>query len=455
MKFHQATVLLLASISGSSNAFGVVNSRALQHGNSVETRSNSKLFGILDDVRGDNFVLGQTDDAAENAGISKQMEIAYESFLAELVFSPNDPRLDIIDNFERTSDPEWLEWLDDKIAYSSDPEERMALKDLRAMIDDVVQKMELSRLAEERMQKEEEEKEAARLANLEAEATEGRSLSGSDLLKRANKVNTAGVDQELEKQEQSTEKVSFINSELTPEIRMSYESLVKQLLPPYQPGESVNSVVYVNYDKIDAQLVKVLTELAENGDADAKSVLSALGEEQQKRLAAATELLKEVLSAGDPPRMEGKIVKFARDGRIDEPFLLLLEANANQAKTAGAAGPAQLMMRLKQKAVEEKDKKSSSKEITLLRKLLREESSTERQNMIEDAFTPRENILVRILSTFILLVYKQLIPLFNCSRLKALWKMLRRLRTERYQSKKNQFQIFLHQTLSIAAKQSC
>ena len=117
MKFHQATVLLLASISGSSNAFGVVNSRALQHGNSVETRSNSKLFGILDDVRGDNFVLGQTDDAAENAGISKQMEIAYESFLAELVFSPNDPRLDIIDNFERTSDPEWLEWLDDKIAY--------------------------------------------------------------------------------------------------------------------------------------------------------------------------------------------------------------------------------------------------------------------------------------------------------------------------------------------------
>ena len=63
--------------------------------------------------------------------LKMMVEIAYESFLAELVFSPNDPRLEIIDNF----DPKWLEWLDDKIAYSIDQEERIALKDLRAIID--------------------------------------------------------------------------------------------------------------------------------------------------------------------------------------------------------------------------------------------------------------------------------------------------------------------------------
>ena len=385
MRFHPAAILFLST----THAFGIV---PRSHMSTVTT--TTRLFGILDEVRGDNFILGQNTDDGDDSNISKQMEMAYETFLAELVFSPNDPRLDIIENFERTSDPEWLGWLDTKIKTSTDPEEKIALKDLREMISDIMQKMELSKMAEERAEKDKATKEAARLAEAEAAAVEGRTLSDSDLLKRANKVNTAGIEQELAEMESTKEKVSFLNSELTPEIRLSYEALVKQLLPPYQPGENVNSVVYVNYDKFDAQLVKVLTELADSGDEGAKGVLSALGDEQQKRLTDATERLKQVLSAGEPGRMEGVIVKLARDGRIDEPFLLLLEANANQAKAAGATGPAQLMMRLKQKAVEEKDRRTTSKEVKLLRKLLRLESTDERQKLLEDAFTPRENILV-------------------------------------------------------------
>lgn len=148
------------------------------------------------------------------------------------------------------------------------------------------------------------------------------------------------------------------------------------------------------YDQFDAQFIKVLKERIDNGDTEAQLVLDALGVEQEKRMAVATETIKEVLSMGDPMRMEGKIVKLAKEGKIDEPFLLLMEANANQALAAGANGPAQLMNRLSKRAYEEKDKQSTSKEIKLLRQLLRAKDTDERAALLEDAFTPKVGLLV-------------------------------------------------------------
>jgi hypothetical protein len=153
--------------------------------------------------------------------------------------------------------------------------------------------------------------------------------------------------------------------------------------------------VFKYYDQFDAQFVKVLNDLSSNGNEDANKLLEALAVEQQKKIASATEVLKSVLALGDPMRMEGAIVKMAREGKIDEPFLLLLEANANQARSAGADGPAQLMDKLKKRAAEEKDKQMTSKEIRLLRQLLRSNDAAEREKILEDAFTPRENLLVR------------------------------------------------------------
>jgi hypothetical protein len=152
--------------------------------------------------------------------------------------------------------------------------------------------------------------------------------------------------------------------------------------------------VFKYYDQFDAQFVKVLNDLSSNGNEDANKLLEALAVEQQKKIASATEVLKSVLALGDPMRMEGAIVKMAREGKIDEPFLLLLEANANQARSAGADGPAQLMDKLKKRAAEEKDKQMTSKEIRLLRQLLRSNDAAEREKILEDAFTPRENLLV-------------------------------------------------------------
>jgi hypothetical protein len=51
----------------------------------------------------------------------------------------------------------------------------------------------------------------------------------------------------------------------------------------------------------------------------------------------------------------------------------------NMAKEAGAAGPAEVMARLKKKAEMEKDKTASAPELRLLRQLIREPDAAERE----------------------------------------------------------------------------
>jgi hypothetical protein len=349
--------------------------------------SSKPLYGILDEINSDSFnLLGDT----SNNDNSQEMETAYETFLAQLVFSANDPRMDIVENIDLATDQNWLDWLSRKIDNSRDAEEKMALRDLNEMILDIKKRIDLSQAEEDRLKKEKEEAEKQRVIDAELDAEEGRNLSDADLLRRAGAIET-GV-QTIE--ESAEVKQSFFDKELTPEVRLSYDDMCKKVLPPYKPGDTPASIVFSYYDQFDAQFIKVLNERSQNGEQESQVVLDALAIEQNKRLSAATENLKDVLVAGDPMRMEGVIVKMAREGKIDEPFLLLLEANANQALAAGATGPAELMKRLGQRAMEEKDKQSSTKEIKLLRQLLRTDDETVRQTLLEDAFTPKQGLLV-------------------------------------------------------------
>lgn len=348
------------------------------------------LYGILDEINSDSFnLLG--DNSEEEVDNSSEIETAYETFLAQLVFSANDPRMDIVENIDLATDQNWLDWLERKIDRSTDVEEKMALRDLNEMILDIKKRIDLSKEQEDRLKKEQEEAEKQRIIDAEIEAEEGRNMSDADVLRKADAVGGSGI-QPVEEADQ--EKKSFFDEELTPEIRMSYDDMCKKVLPPYKPGETPASIVFSYYDQFDAQFIKVLTERSQNGEQESQAILDALAIEQNKRLAEATENVKLVLAAGDPMRMEGVIVKLSREGKIDEPFLLLLEANANQALAAGATGPAQLMKRLSQRAMEEKDKQSSSKEIKLLRQLLRTDDETERQTLLEEAFTPKQGLLV-------------------------------------------------------------
>mmetsp|Transcript_17470 Transcript_17470/g.26723 ORF Transcript_17470/g.26723 Transcript_17470/m.26723 type:complete len:523 (-) Transcript_17470:40-1608(-) len=353
--------------------------------------SKPLFSSIMDEVNSDAFDL--TKSSSSGDAQSSDMAQFYENLLAELVFSSNDPRVDIANNFDTCTDEAWLAWLERKIENSRDPEERTALRDLCDTALDIKKKVELSKLAEERMKKEAEEEAQRQAEEADLAAQEGRSMSGADILRKASTISNAEAGH-IGVQKKEEEEIDLYEIPLTPEIRASYGDLLKKVLPPYKKGESPESVIYNYYDQLDAQFVKLLTEQVDNGDEDSRILLDALASEQSKRMSAAAESLKAVVSLGDPMRMEGALIKLAKEGKIDEPFLLLLEANAQQARDAGANGPAQLMTKLKRRAMEEKDKQSASKEIELLRKLLRTDDSTEREKLLEKAFTPKEALIV-------------------------------------------------------------
>lgn len=353
--------------------------------------SSTNLRGILDEVNSDSFDLFRTSSADDPNS-------DYEILLGDLVFSTNDPRVDIVNKIDSAGDTAFLDWLQGKIEKSKDPEERIALKDLQEMIIDIKTRLEVNRLAEERASQEAAQAEQSRLAQAEEMAAKGLQMTTADVLKKAKEIQmqiATGMDSsELAANSQSKKQKSFFDAELTPEIRLSYEGLLKKVMPPYMAGQSFASVVYNFYDQFDAQFVKVLSELDRNGDENAKQLLAALATEQRKRMESAAEAVKSVLAQGEPQRMEGAIVKMAREGRIDEPFLLLMEANENQARAAGANGPAELMKRLRERALDEKDKQTSSKEIRLLRQLLRTDDAAKREKLLEEAFTPKESLIV-------------------------------------------------------------
>lgn len=413
------------------------------------------LHGIMDEVNSDAFDLSSLLKNDDDEPSSSDMEKAYEMFLGQLVFSSNDPRIDIMDNYELCADPKWLSWLNNKIGKTTDVEEKMALKDLSDMIVDVVKRVELSQAAEERAAKEAEEAEKARIAAAEAEMEKGRELSGTDVLKRAAAVDSAGVDAIVKENNDGAVKKTFYEKELTPEIRLSYEDMCSKVLPPYKAGDTPASIVFNYYDQFDAQFIKVLNERAMNGDGDSQAVLDALAVEQQKRVNTATENLREVLSKGEPMRMQGAIVKLAKEGKIDEPFLLLLEANADQARAAGATGPAELMDKLRERAMSEKDKQSATKEIKLLRQLLRTNDQNKREELLTEAFTPKEALIVSIsylMNIFELLCHFDANAISNIVRFRVQLRMQPKPSMERHRLRRNPCQMCHLQISSTVAR---
>ena len=71
--------------------------------------------------------------SSSGASSNNEDDSKFEVFLAELVFSPNDPRMGIVERFDQAGSLEFLDWLS-RIKITRDVEERVALKDLCDMI---------------------------------------------------------------------------------------------------------------------------------------------------------------------------------------------------------------------------------------------------------------------------------------------------------------------------------
>lgn len=168
------------------------NYRHVFHPSSSSSSSGSTILrGLLDEMNSDAYNLMSTNSDADD---KIDLHNAYEMLLAELVFSTNDPRIDIMNRFDLATDPVFLKWmLEQKIETSKDPEERLALKDLFDMIMDIKTRVDVNRLQEERLAKEAMEKEQARMADAEVTAETGRTMSNADVIKRAQQIQNADM----------------------------------------------------------------------------------------------------------------------------------------------------------------------------------------------------------------------------------------------------------------------
>jgi len=167
---------------------------------------------------------------------------------------------------------------------------------------------------------------------------------------------------------------------------------------------SLPAQVSANYAMVDYAFLQRLDEaIAENNPeiadrlAEIKETVNA---EMATRMQSAAEALRDVLTSPTPVIMEGKIVGLARQGRLDDAMLQLLQANLEQAQGAGEAGKNAVaaLTKLQQRIQQELDEKLSP-QASLLRRLLRMEDPEARQGLLREKMAPKKKASVLLLDS--------------------------------------------------------
>jgi len=174
----------------------------------------------------------------------------------------------------------------------------------------------------------------------------------------------------------------------------SYDELIDRLRS--NTGDELRSAVEAQYDRMDMRFLERLNDRMQSDTANKDSLAalnSCIQETMSSRIQRASTTLQTILKAGDPAQMKKEMMILNAKGVLDESVILLLEANIDQAKKAGAQPAVEVMTMLKEQAVEYKDQ-SMPDEIRLIRKLLRTQDEEARRQQLVEAFKPREKILM-------------------------------------------------------------
>merc|ERR1719272_1901068 len=113
-------------------------------------------------------------------------------------------------------------------------------------------------------------------------------------------------------------------------------------------------------DSADTYNVMMRT-LMETENNIATEIQEAVNSEMAARMQSAMATLKEIIQSPTAIIMEGKVAGLARQGKIDDALMTMLEANLQQAEQAGeaGAGAVQVLGKLKERVRSELDTKVS------------------------------------------------------------------------------------------------
>ena len=166
----------------------------------------------------------------------------------------------------------------------------------------------------------------------------------------------------------------------------TYKLMMKALLDTEKSIADEVSNNYAMFDYEFMQRLEASISSAEGAEAERLlEVRSAVNAEMGKRMATAAETLKEVLTSPSAVVMEGRMAGLARQGKVDDALLQLLQANLEQARAAGeqGKGAVALMERLQARVQQELDTKLTP-DAVLLRQLLRIESKPARLALLKE-----------------------------------------------------------------------
>lgn len=328
--FVPVSSLRLTSIFGASICCPVTTRKQIV--NVIRRCPRAQLIGIPDHLRGNL----ESDP--------------HDVLLAELRFSDPSRLPALVQNSLDMLDEDFYNYLEKKINKSADLEERETLRALRDAITSLMGQM------------------------LDAMAAEEK--SGAT---------------EISKDEDA--------SSHTPEedARTSYDELIDTLVNSYESAQNdeerdsiMKAVVDLNYHRIDLRMLERLSErIVSAGDRAPllASVRDAISVAMSARVTAATQAVKKVLSAGSLHGMRAAVDELARQGGMDDAFILLLQANIDEARKAGATQAVDILNAVLNHASEARDIMLDP-EIRLIRKLLRMDDPTARMELLTKNLEP-------------------------------------------------------------------
>jgi hypothetical protein len=174
----------------------------------------------------------------------------------------------------------------------------------------------------------------------------------------------------------------------------SFNKVISMIRERLDKGMSLQDAVTALYDLCDYSFMETLKAEENLGGANAAfyaDLQSMISQTMVKKLGTAQERLQIILSKRTPPAMISEVVAMARRSEIDEALVLLMEANAQQARAAGATQAADVLNSLIKRANEEREKKLPDEQ-RLLRALVRLDDPEERKGLIYAAFKPVKSL---------------------------------------------------------------
>lgn len=183
----------------------------------------------------------------------------------------------------------------------------------------------------------------------------------------------------------------------TPEdvANASYDELIDSFIKSYEGAsndteriEAIRTSVDLNYHRIDLRMLERLSERIVSAGERAPilaCVRDTISDTMNERVTLAMHRLKSVLSAGSSSNMRAAIDKLARQGGIDDAFILLLQANLDEARKAGATGAIDALSGILKHASQAQDM-TVAPEIQLIRSLLRMNDSAARTALLMQSF---------------------------------------------------------------------